>query len=95
MKSTWSGPVLKCLRNIVHTSGPRLGTAFLYLLAWITPNLLQACMGRTCKYGGEPEYWVETRETGEKGSEKEEKKKRIEISEDSLCPYTYILIILF
>jgi hypothetical protein len=52
-------------------------------------------MGRTCKYGGEPEYWVETRETGEKGSEKEEKKKRIEISEDSLCPYTYILIILF
>lgn len=38
---------------------------------------------RTCKYGGEPEYWVEVREVGEKGNEKEEKKERREVVEDS------------
>lgn len=45
---------------------------------WVTLNL-----NRTCKYGGEPEYWVETREVGEKGQEKEEKKERKEVIEDS------------
>lgn len=38
--------------------------------------------GRNCKYGGEPEYWVEVRETGEKGQEREQKKRRIEITKD-------------
>lgn len=37
---------------------------------------------RSCKYSGAPEYWVETRETGEKGQEREHKKQRKEIEED-------------
>lgn len=41
-------------------------------------------MDRTCKYGGEPEYWVETGERGEKGQEKEKQKKRVEVEEDCL-----------
>ncbi|CAL1162924.1 unnamed protein product [Cladocopium goreaui] len=49
---------------------------------------IQVCMQdekhlvRNCKYGGEPEYWVEVRETGEKGQEREQKKRRIEITKD-------------
>lgn len=36
-----------------------------------------------CKYSGEEEYWVEVRETGERGQEREQKKQRKEIAEDS------------
>ena len=39
---------------------------------------------RSCKYSGEPEYWVEVLETGEKGQERESKKQRKEISQDTL-----------
>ena len=39
-------------------------------------------LGRDCKYGGEQEYWVEVRETGEKGQELEHKKARKEITEE-------------
>jgi hypothetical protein len=45
-------------------------------------NLKVIDVDRTCKYGGEPEYWVETRESGEINEEKEKKKQRIEIAED-------------
>lgn len=37
---------------------------------------------RNCKYDGEPEYWIEVRETGEKGQERETKRQRKEVSED-------------
>lgn len=40
--------------------------------------------GRNCKYSGEPEYWVEVRESGEKGQEKETTKQRKEISQDHI-----------
>lgn len=54
-------------------------------LPTVLPILLcsLSTLNRTCKYGGEPEYWVETREVGEKGLEKEEKKERKEVVEDS------------
>ena len=39
---------------------------------------------RKCRYGGEDEYWVETRETGERGQEQNKKHERKEISEDRI-----------
>ena len=48
-----------------------------------TQHVVTFCLlDRTCKYGGEPEYWVETREEGEKGQELEVKRRRIETTED-------------
>ncbi|CAL1167898.1 unnamed protein product [Cladocopium goreaui] len=43
----------------------------------------EAHLVRSCKYSGEPEYWVEVLETGEKGQERESKKQRKEISQDA------------
>lgn len=41
--------------------------------------------GRSCKYGGDDEYWVETRETGLQQQERTRSEKSTEISKDRFC----------
>ena len=45
-------------------------------------NLTVIHVIRNCKYDGEPEYWVDVRESGEMGEEKEKKRQRTEVCED-------------
>ena len=53
---------------------------FILFFYWVPLSVA----GRNCKYSGEPEYWVEVRESGEKGQEKETKKQRKEVSQDQI-----------
>jgi len=48
---------------------------------------LNPSLWRICKYSGEPEYWVDIRETGEKGQERENKRQRVETSKDPKIRY--------
>lgn len=48
-------------------------------------------MRRTCKYGGEAEYWVETAETGEKNQEREHKRQRVEVEEDGCVGQQHVV----
>jgi hypothetical protein len=57
-----------------------LSPLFIVVFQWVPLSVA----GRNCKYSGEPEYWVEVRESGEKGQEKETKKQRKEISQDHI-----------
>ncbi len=41
--------------------------------------------GRSCKYGGDDEYWVETRETGLQQQERVRSEKSTEITKDRFC----------
>ena len=58
-----------------------LNPVICFLVDTIFDHLIQL-LWRHCKYGGDPEYWIEVREMGEKGQEKETKKQRKEVTED-------------
>lgn len=68
-----------------------LNTVICFLVNSIFDYLIQL-LRRNCKYGGEPEYWVEVRETGEKGQERETKKQRKEVSEDHRPNFVMIIV---
>jgi len=57
-----------------------LSPLFIVVFQWVPLSVAR----RKCKYSGEPEYWVEVRESGEKGQEKETTKQRKEISQDHI-----------
>lgn len=46
----------------------------------------ESSSGRSCKYGGEEEYWIEVRETGKVGQEKRKQKEEKEITQDVSSP---------
>ena len=75
---TWSGRIAGHGGNCSHGVHSDM---FLHCLCFF---LGSSVPGRNCKYSGEPEYWVEVQETGEKGQEKETKKQRKETSKDHI-----------
>ena len=75
MTSTSCSLVPACHIYLRHADTP-----YTFSSSVVLPKCGSAC--RCCKYGGDDEYWVDIRETGEKGQEKSKTKERREECED-------------
>lgn len=65
-----------------------------HLELWETTKNNCPCGCRTCKYGGEPEYWIETREAGEKEQEVKKQRHRVEMEKDSHPSSSFLVMLL-
>ena len=71
MASTFCNKINRKQHTVPHS--------YIVHMSW---SLGSAQTDRYCKYSGDPEYWIEIRQSGEKGQERETKKQRKEIGED-------------